>query len=79
MQAFGWKRKAGLSNPRPAVFSEENVEERDGTEDSDVDWLTATKRPKVTCCLKFLQSEKNIYSVQGTLELHKFKIPFFLD
>lgn len=47
MQAFGWKRKAGLSNPRPAVFSEENVEERDGTEDSDVDWLTATKRPKV--------------------------------
>ncbi|KAK8379992.1 hypothetical protein O3P69_016566 [Scylla paramamosain] len=47
MQAFGWKRKAGLSKPRPAVFSEENVEERDGTEDPDVDWLTATKRPKI--------------------------------
>ncbi|XP_045116638.1 tetratricopeptide repeat protein 33-like isoform X2 [Portunus trituberculatus] len=47
MQAFGWKRKAGLSKPQPAVFSEENVEERDGTEDPNVDWLTATKRPKV--------------------------------
>lgn len=47
MQSFGWKRKAGLSQPRPSVFSEENVEERDGTEDPDVDWLTASKRPKV--------------------------------
>lgn len=58
MQAFGWKRKAGLSKPRPSVFSEENVEEGNGTEDQDVDWLTATKRPKVTCDHIFSWPEK---------------------
>ena len=52
MQSFGWKRKAGLSKPRPPVFTEDNVEETHGTEDTDVNWLTATKRPKVTSDLK---------------------------
>ncbi|KAG0714623.1 Tetratricopeptide repeat protein 33 [Chionoecetes opilio] len=47
MQAFGWKRKAGLSKPKPAVFTEESVADRDGSEDPDVDWLTAAKRSKV--------------------------------
>lgn len=54
MQSFGWKRKAGLSLPRPSAFSEENIEDRDGTEDPDVDWLTATKRPKVMCRIVLL-------------------------
>ncbi|XP_071518568.1 tetratricopeptide repeat protein 33-like isoform X2 [Panulirus ornatus] len=47
MQAFGWKRKAGLSKPQSTVFTEENAEEKDETRDPDIDWLTATKRPKV--------------------------------
>ncbi|KAG7163123.1 Tetratricopeptide repeat protein 33-like, partial [Homarus americanus] len=48
MQAFGWKRKkAGLSKPRPSAFSGENAEVKDETKDPDIDWLTATKRPKV--------------------------------
>ncbi|XP_064104529.1 tetratricopeptide repeat protein 33-like isoform X2 [Macrobrachium nipponense] len=46
MQSFGWKRKAGLAKPRPAVFSGEEAED-DSAKDPDVDWLTAAKRPKV--------------------------------
>ncbi|XP_071548687.1 tetratricopeptide repeat protein 33-like [Panulirus ornatus] len=47
MQAFGWKRKTGLSKPQSTVVTEENAEEKDETRDPDIDWLTATKRPKV--------------------------------
>lgn len=47
MQAFGWKRKAGLNKTQPSLFSEANAEETDDSHDPDVDWLTATKRPKV--------------------------------
>ncbi|KAK7072366.1 Tetratricopeptide repeat protein 33 [Halocaridina rubra] len=45
MQSFGWKRKAGLSKARPAVFI--GAEADDSAKDPDVDWLTASKRPKV--------------------------------
>ncbi|KAK4321473.1 hypothetical protein Pmani_007720 [Petrolisthes manimaculis] len=58
MQAFGWKRKSGLTKPRPPIFSEENSEERDDTLDPDVDWLTASKRPKV------LQLEDEVVKAQ---------------
>ncbi|XP_047469217.1 tetratricopeptide repeat protein 33-like [Penaeus chinensis] len=47
MQSFGWKRKAGLTKPKPAVFSQDNVEVDNDMNDPDVDWLTATKKPKV--------------------------------
>lgn len=46
MQSFGWKRKAGLSKPRPSVFSGDDNED-DSARDLEVDWLATSKRPKV--------------------------------
>lgn len=58
MQSFGWKRKAGLTKPKPAVFSQDNVEVDNDMNDPDVDWLTATKKPKV--CRMILEFQFHI-------------------
>ena len=65
MHSFGWKRKTkATDNAKPAAFQ---VQETDSYEvEEGVDWLTATKRPKVqfpakeVICLQTLTSHDRL-------------------
>ncbi|CAL4081849.1 unnamed protein product, partial [Meganyctiphanes norvegica] len=46
MQSFGWKRKIGLSNNSAAAFTGGGSDNEEL--EQDVDWLTASKRPKIS-------------------------------